>query len=196
MNSLSNKLSITQFTLLIHSAGGLTILVVLIVAWFCFIHPMQQKLSRNQSHVEIFNQLGEQRTQVEQLNHELTSQLQLATSDVETITRKISDKLVIDQFLQKTGNLAEKHQVHIQEFRPGNFATHGEYQALTVSMSLSGSFAGICKFFKELEDLDRMNRVKSAQISPQGAAGENCSVSMVLELYTLTPSAIAVHIRE
>ncbi|HBN78979.1 MAG TPA: hypothetical protein DD473_24840 [Planctomycetaceae bacterium] len=196
MNSLTEKFSLNQFTLLIHSAGGLMIIGSIIVAWICFIHPMQKKLSVNQTHVEVFNQLGDQRSNVEKLNSELISQLQLANTHVEAITRKVSDKLVIDQFLQEIGNLAEVHKVHIQEFRPGNFATQGDYQALTVSMTLSGPFAGICKFFNELEDFDRMNRVKSAQISPQGAAGENCSVSMVLELYTLPPASIAENVRE
>ncbi len=196
MNSLTEKFTLNQFSLLIHAVGGLVILGSLIVVWICFIQPMQNQMLANQVQLEVFNQLGEQHSKVKTLNTELSSQLQLAKTDMDTILQKISKKLVIDQFLQKIGDLAEQHEVHIQEFRPGTLAAQGDYQALTVSLSLTGPFAGICKFFNELEEFNRLNRVKSAQISPQGTEGGNCTVSLIIELYTKTPVAIAVQSRE
>jgi hypothetical protein len=86
------------------------------------------------------------------------------------------------KFLTQFSELAEKFNVTLHEYRPGNETEYPNCREKEIQVRCEGSYFGICRLLASLESIPRFAHVQSLMMSAPSQEDGNCSVDVRIQL--------------
>ena len=111
-----------------------------------------------------------------------TREIEELYARVEEVTRRIPDQPREGEFLADLTRLAEQQGVAIDDFQRGAALQTAGYSAVSVSVSLRGSYRGICQLVEEISKLPRLAELTEIVIRRETETNDR-SVSVTYALY-------------
>ncbi|MBN1392921.1 MAG: type 4a pilus biogenesis protein PilO [Sedimentisphaerales bacterium] len=146
--------------------------------------PLQSRMkSLKQAHIEqmlIISRASAANQQMPAVREQL-QQLQTA---VEKYELQIPSQRELGEFLQKTANLMNEHNLNVQMIQPGREIQAGKLNCIPVNMQCKGKLPQIFEFYKCLQKLDRLVRIERVKlVNDSGFSGEATMQTEVVIYY-------------
>lgn len=113
----------------------------------------------------IADNLGRFRAEYEKMQQRLQESLKELPNDKE-----------IPELLTSIASIAKQNRLDVKKFQPGGEASKGFYAEVPVTLSLSGRYHDIGKFFYDVSEMPRIVNVGNIKMKPSGDKGGDPTV--------------------
>lgn len=113
----------------------------------------------------IADNLGRFRAEYEKMQQRLQESLKELPNDKE-----------IPELLTSIASIAKQNRLDVKKFQPGGEASKGFYAEVPVTLSLSGRYHDIGKFFYDVSEMPRIVNVGNIKMKPSGDKGGDQTV--------------------
>ncbi len=180
---LSERPQLRRWDLLAHAFGLIVSVAILGAAQFLAIAPLtssrQRLLDCRLSAEAIHSTAPETRAEW----NTLRSQLSAAKEQSQQLAKRISVTSNEAEFLGELASLAEASGIQIGRYAPAASTQTGRFHAIEVQLTLSASFASLCRFCQGLESLQRLCQLTALQIQTTDESGAALDVELTLKIY-------------
>jgi Tfp pilus assembly protein PilO len=179
MNETSSRLRV--FDILLHAALLAPVLVGALLAHLCIFSPMHQRAEAARARLEQVEGLLQTAPAVRRQHAQLQQTLKELETRAEAVARRIPDSPEEAEFLQQIHQAAEESRVVIDDYRRGALVAGTRHSQLEVRLVGSGDYAGICRFFHRLGQLQRQTQPQNVLIRANPDGGRHhMELSMLL----------------
>lgn len=175
----------------LHAGSSLLLVIVVYLLHSLVLNPMEQASQLNRDQALALTDMSSHYETTELRYQKLCQELETVTEKLEQMNARLDSKTPFATVLSALGKLEDEAGIQIQDLRPGTVEQRGEFQANTVHLGLKGEFAAVCNFLAGLDNVGRLNRVRSLQINPESRDQDTCRVTLILEFYSMRPDVIA-----
>lgn len=183
------KLKFGKQEMIIASAVAVVLLTLLF--WILFYRPASQEIANLKAEQQkVLKKIESSKLTLERMEESKKEASEVEAGMLE-ILKKMPEDPEIPTLLVQIESLAEKTGVQIQTFKPSPPVSSGEYQTITVDLSIKTRFNGIpseggnlIEFLYRLEKLPRLVSIQNLQIqkSPNDPA---LTVTLKLNAFSL-----------
>ena len=168
-SELSRTLEVEERKMLFREKQQLTICVVAVAIIGGFVLFRYRPLSREKRTVEqdIFAQrltIAKGAADGKQLPV-LKQQLQKVQSELENYEANIPDQRSLGVFLRRIAALMNEHNLREQDIEPREEVKGDEFCCIPLSMRCKGELSQIFEFYKQLQELERLVRIKRVKLT-------------------------------
>jgi len=147
------------------AAGAVIFIAILAVYYFMFFSPLEASLNQKQSSLNIVktryvSYIAEVRTYPSLVKKQKRLEVEFLS-----LLTELPSKKNIPGLLMEVSNYAKALHLNLDMFKPGKVAPKSFYEAVPFSMSISGSFFNVYKFFYKLADMNRIVDVHNVSIA-------------------------------
>jgi type IV pilus assembly protein PilO len=157
-------------------AGAVIFIAILAVYYFMFFSSLETSLNQKQSALNIVktryvSYMAEVRTYPALVKKQRRLEVEFLG-----LLSELPSKKDIPGLLMEVSNYAKALHLNLDMFKPGKVAPKSFYEAVPFSMSISGTFFNVYKFFYKLADMNRIVDVHDVSIAGN-ASKHNVAVS-------------------
>ncbi|RZD15976.1 MAG: hypothetical protein EVJ46_07200 [Candidatus Acididesulfobacter guangdongensis] len=157
-------------------AGAVIFIAILAIYYFMFFSSLETSLNQKQSSLNIVKtRYASYITEVRTYPALVKKQKRLEIEFL-SLLAELPSKKNIPGLLMEVSNYAKALHLNLDMFKPEKVAPKSFYEAVPFSMSISGSFFNVYKFFYKLADMNRIVDVHNVSIAGS-ASKHNVAVS-------------------
>jgi len=175
-----HKLALT--TVLISVAGLLILVVAGAVFYAAAFRPLE---ARRRTAVERCEQLRSSLRSSEQTTRsqtELTAALSALTQRAQAVRERVPEHPGEAELLGRLTEIAEGAGVAMVDYRRGAIVESEDHFELRVGIKCEGTFEGLCRLLREMDDLERIVVVEQLRLN-SSATGDRYPVDMTLLIH-------------
>jgi len=162
-------------------AGVVIVEVVLGKYYLLVFCPISAQRKEHDRRIAEFTEVLKQSGEVQQRHESLRKELAELRSSVKFTHRRLVTNLREEDFLDEVRTIAENLDFELKDYRLGSKESMTKYSKAEISLQCSGSFAGICRFLYEIDQLSRITEISSLELeSSTNFGGYPFQVSFVL----------------
>jgi len=138
------------------------IVCVFAMFWYLPLHRRMKTIEQAKSKQTLALAMGAADSQQLALLKDQLQQLQTEFADYEA---NIPEQRSVGAFLGRIADLMNEHNLRDQQITPGREIEADKLNCIPVSMQCKGELAQIFKFYRRLQDLDRLVRIEKVKFT-------------------------------
>lgn len=167
---------------LMHGAGAVPAAVIITAFWFGYSVPLKTAKQDVRNQIQgITKQLAEGRG-IRAKHRLLKEQLAANQNKIDLVRQRIPDQSEEAEFLRQVTDASVRSGVNIGTYSRGKETAKTQFSQLEIHIQARGTFASICRFLDQLEQIPRVTKVTSLQLDGV-AADDGYPLSMTVRLY-------------
>ncbi|MEQ9406121.1 MAG: type 4a pilus biogenesis protein PilO [Fuerstiella sp.] len=180
LNQAERKLA--TWSWMFHACGAVITVAVLCTTVLLLLRPMENRVVQLRHRATELSAALAKEDAVKAEHQQLTARRLEADDKIEKLLDRIPNVPRESDFLGQITTLAAEVGLSIIDYRPGT-ATEGKgYQQMTLTLSSDGSYESVCRFLNRIDQLPRLTRVLTLDITPL-ADDTGCKMLMTLTIY-------------
>lgn len=151
--------SIRTIKITLTAAGVLGCIGLVAGAWFLLHAPLNAEAAELTRARDELRDLHDSRPRVIADNRARKETIDSLKAELKQLNDRLPDAPDAQQMLHAVSRLARDSDVTLPEFQPGGESQWGELHSVIVRLQIRGTYAGICRFLRGLESMERVSRV-------------------------------------
>jgi len=141
-------------------AGGAAVIALVVTGFALIVYlPIASQHEGHGQRIEQLSQLLKQSRNVQKEHHRLRADLAEMQEAVAGVRSRLPEEALEAEFVIKASNLAKKAGLQVLDYRQHRGSTHTTHSKTEVRFNCRGSYASVCFFLKEVNQLTRLAKI-------------------------------------